>query len=53
MEHLRKMRPYALGASVTILADRIIDVGSLEYAAWAVIVCLAIGGAYLGRRLYA
>lgn len=54
MEHLFKIRPYAVGASVTVLADRIIDVGMLEWLALPVIItCLAIGGMHIGRRLYA
>lgn len=54
MDSLRKIQPYALGASATVLADRIIDVGTLDWAAWTVIVVsLVIGGMSLGRRLYA
>ena len=54
MEHLQQIRPYAFGAAFTVLADRIIDVGMLEWAAWPVIItCLAIGGMHIGRRLYA
>jgi hypothetical protein len=51
MNNLRMIEPYALGASFTVLADRIIDVGIFDWTALLVIV-LVMGGA-LGRRLYA
>jgi hypothetical protein len=54
MDILSKMRPYALGASVTILLDRVIDVEMLDTTAVVVILAsIVIGGLRFGRRLYA
>lgn len=53
MDLLYKIRPYALGASVTVLLDRVIDVEMLDTTAVAVILAyIVIGGVYLGRRIY-
>lgn len=54
MNLLYKIRPYALGAAVTVLLDRLIDVEMLDTTALAVIVAYVVieGGVYLGRRIY-
>jgi hypothetical protein len=46
-------RSFALGAAMTVLADRIIDVQLLTWPALAIaLVCVVIGGVEYGRRLY-
>jgi len=53
MQLLQILRPYALGASAAVLADRVIDVQLLTWPAVIVIIaCMIVGGFAYGRGLH-
>jgi hypothetical protein len=50
---MSELRPFVLGVSLTVLADRIVDVEMFTWPALAIaVVCLIMGGVKYGRRLH-